>query len=66
MSNKPRLSLEARRIRMIIVTAPIMVACSYVLFNRLVLGEERKKLPNRNADEGLSIRIVEKEQKDAS
>ncbi|KAH9834813.1 uncharacterized protein C8Q71DRAFT_126107 [Rhodofomes roseus] len=41
----PKLSAQARRLRTIIVTVPIMAATSFVLYKRLVLGEPQRTLP---------------------
>lgn len=41
----------ARRVTLAMVAAPIAIVTSYVLFQRLVLGQERKKLispPEKN------------------
>ncbi|CAE6485912.1 unnamed protein product [Rhizoctonia solani] len=35
---------DARRIRTIIWSAPLLVVTSYVLYNRLVLGKERRRV----------------------
>ncbi|QRW26025.1 hypothetical protein RhiXN_11102 [Rhizoctonia solani] len=40
-SNTP-LPADARRIRTIIWSGPLLVVTSYVLYNRLVLGKERR------------------------
>ncbi|KAJ1301226.1 hypothetical protein OPQ81_003635 [Rhizoctonia solani] len=42
-SNTP-LPADARRIRTIIWSAPLLVVTSYVLYNRLVLGKERRRV----------------------
>ncbi|KZT26129.1 hypothetical protein NEOLEDRAFT_1132694 [Neolentinus lepideus HHB14362 ss-1] len=39
------LSPQAKRLRTIIVTLPIIGATSLVLFKRVFLGEEQRKLP---------------------
>lgn len=41
----PCLSPQARRLRTIIVSVPIIGATSFVLYKRLVLGEPRRELP---------------------
>ncbi|KAG2347197.1 hypothetical protein BDR05DRAFT_958675 [Suillus weaverae] len=40
-----KLPPQARRLRTIIVTVPIMAATAYVLYERLVLGKPRRTLP---------------------
>ncbi|KAF8173721.1 hypothetical protein BJ912DRAFT_71358 [Pholiota molesta] len=63
---KPQLSLEARRIRLIIVSLPILVASSFVLYKRLYLGEEQRKLPGALDQQNSTVRLLDSEQKDAS
>ncbi|TFK75561.1 hypothetical protein BDN72DRAFT_831837, partial [Pluteus cervinus] len=46
----PKLSVEARRVRMLIVAGPIMAASGLVLYKRLVLDEPQRKLPNQNTE----------------
>ncbi|KIS68950.1 uncharacterized protein UMAG_12198 [Mycosarcoma maydis] len=43
----PRIPLtpEQKRIRTIMISFPLLVATSVVLFKRLYLGEEQRKLP---------------------
>ncbi|GAA6050369.1 hypothetical protein JCM3770_004004 [Rhodotorula araucariae] len=41
------LNPDGRRIRTIIITAPFLVASSLLLYKRLVLGEEQRRLPPR-------------------
>ncbi|CEL53330.1 hypothetical protein RSOLAG1IB_06297 [Rhizoctonia solani AG-1 IB] len=41
---KTPLPADARRIRTIIWSAPLLVVTSYVLYNRLVLGKERRRV----------------------
>ncbi|KAH7928876.1 hypothetical protein BV22DRAFT_1003975 [Leucogyrophana mollusca] len=43
-----KLPPQAQRMRMIIVTVPIIGATSYVLYERLVLGKPRRTLPKSN------------------
>ncbi|KAF8958992.1 hypothetical protein BDZ97DRAFT_1430978 [Flammula alnicola] len=66
MAKPPKLSLEARRIRMIIVSLPILVASSFVLYKRLYLGEEQRRLPRALDTENSSIRLLDEEKKDAN
>ncbi|KAF9556819.1 hypothetical protein CPC08DRAFT_710906 [Agrocybe pediades] len=54
---KQQLPLEARRIRMIIVSLPILVASSYVLYKRVVYGEEQRRLPKVGEDG--SVRLLD-------
>lgn len=42
---------QARRLRTIIVTVPIMGATALVLYERLVLGKPQRTLPRPNRDE---------------
>ncbi|KIM41349.1 hypothetical protein M413DRAFT_146983 [Hebeloma cylindrosporum] len=58
---KPKLSLEARRIKTIIVALPIMVACSLVLYKRQYLGEERRQLPTTLTTENRNVRLLDSE-----
>ncbi|KAI6096023.1 hypothetical protein EDD16DRAFT_1501190 [Pisolithus croceorrhizus] len=46
-----KLHPQARRLRMIIVTVPIMGATALVLYERLVLGKPQRTLPRPNKDE---------------
>ncbi|GJE93395.1 hypothetical protein PsYK624_095540 [Phanerochaete sordida] len=46
----PQLSPQARRLQVIIVSAPIMGACAYVLYERLVQGKPRRTLPRDEPD----------------
>lgn len=48
----PTLNADGRRLRMIIVSVPIMGATALVLYKRLVLGERQRKL---NPDERMDI-----------
>ncbi|PCH36833.1 hypothetical protein WOLCODRAFT_157525 [Wolfiporia cocos MD-104 SS10] len=41
----PPLTPQARRVRTIMVTIPIIFVTSFVLYKRLVLGEPRRMLP---------------------
>ncbi|OAX42243.1 hypothetical protein K503DRAFT_683823 [Rhizopogon vinicolor AM-OR11-026] len=41
----PKLPPQARRLRTIIITVPIMGATAYVLYERLVLGKPQRTLP---------------------
>ncbi|GAA5866686.1 hypothetical protein JCM1840_002430 [Sporobolomyces johnsonii] len=45
MPPKPKISQEARNIRNIIISAPFLVASSWLLYKRLYLGEEQRRLP---------------------
>ncbi|GAA6002958.1 uncharacterized protein JCM10292_000266 [Rhodotorula paludigena] len=40
-----KLNPDGRRIRAIIISAPFLVASSILLYKRLVLGEEQRRLP---------------------
>ncbi|KJA23907.1 hypothetical protein HYPSUDRAFT_201032 [Hypholoma sublateritium FD-334 SS-4] len=62
---KPQLSLEARRIRLIIVSLPILVASSFVLYKRLYLGEEQRTLPKTLNRENSGTRLIDEEKPDA-
>ncbi|BGP50859.1 hypothetical protein JCM10450v2_006785 [Rhodotorula kratochvilovae] len=42
-----QLNPDGRRIRTIIITAPFLVASSLLLYKRLVLGEDQRRLPPR-------------------
>ncbi|KAF8351989.1 hypothetical protein F5887DRAFT_933369 [Amanita rubescens] len=42
----PSLSLQARRLRTIIWTLPIIVGTTVVLYRRVVLEEPQRKLPD--------------------
>jgi len=53
-----KLSPQGRRLRIIILTVPIMAATSVVLYKRLVLGEPQRKLP-RPGDRNTDRKIVE-------
>ncbi|PWN37727.1 uncharacterized protein FA14DRAFT_177011 [Meira miltonrushii] len=47
MPPKPKLTPDQQRIRVMVVTFPVLVATSVVLFKRMFLGEEQRKLhPN--------------------
>ncbi|EIM87223.1 uncharacterized protein STEHIDRAFT_130678 [Stereum hirsutum FP-91666 SS1] len=48
----PTLNADGRRLRMIIVSVPIMGATALVLYKRLVLGAPQRKL---NPDERMDI-----------
>ncbi|KIK35253.1 hypothetical protein CY34DRAFT_812306 [Suillus luteus UH-Slu-Lm8-n1] len=48
-----KLPPQARRLRTIIVTVPIMGATAYVLYERLVLGKPQRTLP-REVPQSLS------------
>ncbi|CAE6430058.1 unnamed protein product [Rhizoctonia solani] len=41
---KTPIPADVRRIRTIIWSAPLVVVTSYVLYNRLVLGKERRRV----------------------
>ncbi|CUA69906.1 hypothetical protein RSOLAG22IIIB_08750 [Rhizoctonia solani] len=41
---KTPIPADVRRIRTIIWSAPLLVVTTYVLYNRLVLGKERRKV----------------------
>ncbi|KAF8816307.1 hypothetical protein BYT27DRAFT_7128009 [Phlegmacium glaucopus] len=60
---QPKLSIEARRIRMIIVTLPIMAATSYVLYKRHVLGEPQRQLPKGLDSENSTIKLLDSERR---
>jgi len=45
MAAKPKLSVEARRARTLLISLPIMVGTAFVLYKRLVLEEGQRKLP---------------------
>ncbi|KAH9022170.1 hypothetical protein EDB85DRAFT_2151924 [Lactarius pseudohatsudake] len=53
-----KLSPQGQRLRIIILTVPIMAATSVVLFKRLVLDEPQRKLP-RPGDRDTDRKIVE-------
>ncbi|PPQ68102.1 hypothetical protein CVT25_014265 [Psilocybe cyanescens] len=61
---KQKLPLEARRMRTIIVTLPIIAA--FVLYKRLVLGEEQRKLPSALDAENRNVRLLETQKKDGT
>ncbi|GAA5954963.1 hypothetical protein JCM21900_005948 [Sporobolomyces salmonicolor] len=50
MPPKPKISQEARNIRNIIISTPFLIASSYLLYKRLYLGEEQRRLPIPPAD----------------
>jgi len=45
------LSPQARRLRTIIVTVPIIGATSFVLYKRLILGEPRRTVPHPSPEQ---------------
>ncbi|KIK68201.1 hypothetical protein GYMLUDRAFT_91765 [Collybiopsis luxurians FD-317 M1] len=49
MSKPPPLTLQQRRVRLMLTTFPMIVVTGYVLYKRLVLGEPQRKL-NRPGD----------------
>ncbi|TVY52124.1 hypothetical protein LCER1_G005115 [Lachnellula cervina] len=57
--------LAARKVTMAIVAAPILIVTSYVLYERLVLGEERKllvkPLPPVESDQAVKIEPIKSE-----
>ncbi|KAN0136912.1 hypothetical protein V8E53_005353 [Lactarius tabidus] len=53
-----KLSPQGQRLRVIILTVPIMAATSLVLYKRLVLGESQRQLP-RPGDRNTDRKIVE-------
>jgi len=53
-----RLSPQGQRLRVIILTVPIMAATSVVLYKRLMLGEPQRQLP-RPGDQNTDRKIVE-------
>ncbi|KAG1740402.1 uncharacterized protein EDB91DRAFT_1222722 [Suillus paluster] len=50
-----KLPPQARRLRTIIVTVPIMGATAYVLYERLVLGKPRRTLPRESPQHSSTI-----------
>ncbi|KAJ3716533.1 hypothetical protein C8R42DRAFT_197300 [Lentinula raphanica] len=56
MSSGSRLSLtlQQRRVRLMLTTFPMIVVTGFVLYKRLVLGEPQKRLPrpSDSVDEG--------------
>ncbi|OBZ76451.1 hypothetical protein A0H81_03107 [Grifola frondosa] len=50
-----KLSPQARRLRTIIVTIPIMAATSLVLYERLVLGKPRRTVDRSPEKEGVPM-----------
>ncbi|KAF8902528.1 hypothetical protein CPB84DRAFT_1846185 [Gymnopilus junonius] len=61
---KEKLPLEARRIRLIIVSLPILVASSLVLYKRLVLGEEQRKLPQTIDTQNKDMKLLDTQKKE--
>jgi hypothetical protein len=53
-----KLSPQGQRLRIIILTVPIMAATSVVLYKRLVLGDPQRQLP-RPGDRNTDRKIVE-------
>jgi hypothetical protein len=53
-----KLSPQGQRLRIIILTVPIMAATSVVLYKRLLLGEPQRKLP-RPGDGNTDQKIFE-------
>ncbi|CEH18267.1 hypothetical protein CBOM_04680 [Ceraceosorus bombacis] len=45
-----KLTPNQQRIRVMVVSFPFLVATSWVLFKRLYLGEEQRKLPRDGRD----------------
>ncbi|PWN90406.1 hypothetical protein FA10DRAFT_286118 [Acaromyces ingoldii] len=45
MPPKPPLTPDQKRIRVMVVTFPVLVASSVVLVKRLFLGEQQRELP---------------------
>ncbi|KII91634.1 hypothetical protein PLICRDRAFT_515379 [Plicaturopsis crispa FD-325 SS-3] len=45
-----RNSLQARRLRMILFSFPLMVGASVILFKRIELGEPRRTLPRDGSE----------------
>ncbi|KIM60501.1 hypothetical protein SCLCIDRAFT_123924 [Scleroderma citrinum Foug A] len=52
----PKLHPQARRLRTIIVTVPIMGATALVLYERLALGKPQRTIPRSSRDEGSKER----------
>jgi len=50
-----RLSPQARRLRTIIISAPIMGATAFVLYKRLILGEPQRTLPQRSSPDSAQM-----------
>ena len=50
----PKYKSVARRVTLVMVAAPIAIVTSWVLWERIVMGQERKKLgkPSKPAEEG--------------
>ncbi|CAL1710106.1 unnamed protein product [Somion occarium] len=53
------LSRQAKRLRTIIVTVPIIGATSLVLYQRLVQGKPQRTLPNRDDPDAGKRKIIE-------
>ncbi|KDN52130.1 hypothetical protein K437DRAFT_232726 [Tilletiaria anomala UBC 951] len=47
MPPKAPLTPDQRRLRVIIFSFPVLVASTYVLYRRMVLGEEQRQLPKQ-------------------
>ncbi|KAI5450218.1 hypothetical protein NCC49_003235 [Naganishia albida] len=55
----PPLTPEAQRLRIIILSFPLFVGTSYVLYKRAFLGEEQRKIPRTlPAEEAEKISIL--------
>jgi len=52
-----RLSPQARRLRTIIISAPIMGATAFVLYKRLILGEPQRTLPRPSSSSPNSAQM---------
>ncbi|TVY89806.1 hypothetical protein LAWI1_G002974 [Lachnellula willkommii] len=61
----PNYKMAARKVTMAIVAAPILIVTSYVLYERLVLGEERKllvkPLPPVESEQAVKIEAIQSE-----
>ncbi|KAF5325063.1 hypothetical protein D9619_009897 [Psilocybe cf. subviscida] len=60
MAKQP-LNLEARRVRMVIVALPILVASSWVMYKRIYWGEEQRQLPTRLDENNRGVRLLDRE-----
>ncbi|KAN0111675.1 hypothetical protein V8E52_008236 [Russula decolorans] len=62
---RQKLSPQGQRLRTVILTVPIMVATSVVLYKRLVLGEPQRNLP-RPGERDADRKIIEFHQEEPS
>ncbi|KAJ3982491.1 hypothetical protein F5890DRAFT_1529614 [Lentinula detonsa] len=53
-NSRPSLTLQQRRVRLMLATFPMIVVTGYVLYKRLILGEPQRRLP-RPPDSGEKI-----------